>query len=85
MCAAPVAVTASVLVLAGELDWITPPEVAATMAALFPAGPAVRRPGASHHPWGDDPAAITEVVAKFLARRGFSAACASPPAATPLP
>ncbi|MEV4601878.1 alpha/beta hydrolase [Amycolatopsis sp. NPDC049253] len=60
------AVRAPVLVLAGELDWITPPEVAAAIAALFPDAHTVTQHGASHYPWIDDPAAFTETVAKFL-------------------
>ncbi|WP_326836100.1 alpha/beta hydrolase [Amycolatopsis rhabdoformis] len=60
------AVTAPVLVLAGEHDWITPPDVATAMADLFPAAHTVIQAGASHYPWVDDPAAFTETVAKFL-------------------
>ncbi|MEV6896549.1 alpha/beta hydrolase [Amycolatopsis sp. NPDC051372] len=60
------AVTAPVLVLAGELDWITPPDVAAAIAALFPDAHTVTQHGAGHYPWIDDPAVFTEAVAKFL-------------------
>ncbi|MFI5606992.1 alpha/beta fold hydrolase [Amycolatopsis sp. NPDC051903] len=60
-------VTAPVLVLAGALDWITPPGVASAVAALFPDAALEVQPGASHYPWVDDPAAFTATVAKFLA------------------
>ncbi|WIX75895.1 alpha/beta hydrolase [Amycolatopsis carbonis] len=60
------AVTAPVLVLAGELDWITPPGVAAAIAGLFPDAHTVTQHGTSHYPWIDDAAAFTETVAKFL-------------------
>ncbi|WP_370961819.1 alpha/beta fold hydrolase [Amycolatopsis sp. cg9] len=61
------AVTAEVLVLAGELDWIASPAVAAEFAALFPRGRAVVVPGAAHYPWLDDAAAFASAVGGFLA------------------
>ncbi|NBH10807.1 alpha/beta hydrolase, partial [Amycolatopsis sp. SID8362] len=61
------AVTAEVLVLAGELDWIVSPAVAADFAALFPRGRVVVMPGAAHYPWLDDAAAFASAVGAFLA------------------
>ncbi len=60
-------VTAEVLVLAGELDWIVSPAVVAEFAALFPHGRAVVVPGAAHYPWLDDAAAFGSAVGGFLA------------------
>jgi pimeloyl-ACP methyl ester carboxylesterase len=61
------AVTAPVLVLAGELDWIASPAVADRFAALFPDGRAVVLPGAAHYPWLDDAPAFVSAVGGFLA------------------
>ncbi|WIX89769.1 alpha/beta hydrolase [Amycolatopsis sp. DG1A-15b] len=61
------AVTAGVLVLAGELDWIATPAVADRFAALFPDGRAVVLPGAAHYPWLDDAPAFRSAVGGFLA------------------
>ncbi|MEU0531151.1 alpha/beta fold hydrolase [Amycolatopsis tolypomycina] len=61
------AVTAPVLVLAGELDWIAGPAVAERIAGLFPDGRAVVLPGAVHYPWLDDAAAFASAVGGFLA------------------
>jgi pimeloyl-ACP methyl ester carboxylesterase len=61
------AVTAGVLVLAGELDWIATPAVADRFAALFPDGRAVVLPGAAHYPWLDDAPAFGSAVGGFLA------------------
>ncbi|MET8851971.1 alpha/beta hydrolase [Amycolatopsis sp. NPDC004625] len=61
------AVTAPVLVLAGELDWIASPAVAARLAAVFPDGRAVVLPGAAHYPWLDDAPAFVSAVGGFLA------------------
>ncbi|MER6800074.1 alpha/beta fold hydrolase, partial [Amycolatopsis mediterranei] len=61
------AVTAPVLVLAGELDWIAGPAVADRFAALFPDGRAVVLPGAVHYPWLDDAPAFRSAVGGFLA------------------
>jgi proline iminopeptidase len=60
------AVSAPVLVLAGELDWTTNPAMAAEFADLFPDGQVAVQPGASHFPWLDDPAAFVTTLAKFL-------------------
>ncbi|QKV79819.1 alpha/beta fold hydrolase [Amycolatopsis sp. Hca4] len=61
------AVTAPVLVLAGELDWIASPAIADRFAGLFPDGRAVVLPGTAHYPWLDDPAAFGSAVGGFLA------------------
>ncbi|MGW3961838.1 alpha/beta fold hydrolase [Amycolatopsis sp. NPDC005003] len=61
------AVTAPVLVLAGELDWIASPAVADRFATLFPDGRAVVLPGAAHYPWLDDAPAFVSAVGGFLA------------------
>ncbi|GAB3151883.1 alpha/beta hydrolase [Amycolatopsis stemonae] len=61
------AVEAPVLVVAGELDWIASPAVAAEFAALFPAGRVAVMPGAAHYPWLDDGPAFVSAVAGFLA------------------
>lgn len=55
-----------VLLLAGELDATTPPQVAAEFAALFPQARLVVQPGAGHYPWLDDPGRFTSAVADFL-------------------
>ncbi|MDX3186940.1 alpha/beta hydrolase [Streptomyces sp. MN03-5084-2B] len=60
------AVTAPVLVLAGELDWIADPAVADRFAALFPDGRAVVLPGAAHYPWLDDAPAFGSALGTFL-------------------
>jgi pimeloyl-ACP methyl ester carboxylesterase len=67
------AVTAPVLVLAGELDWIVSPALAADVAALFSGGRVVVQPGAAHYPWLDDPAAFTRVVKTALSGPGCAA------------
>lgn len=61
------AVTAAVLVLAGELDWIASPAVAARLAGLFPDGQDVVLAGAAHYPWLDDASAFASAVGGFLA------------------
>ncbi|SFW77033.1 alpha/beta fold hydrolase [Amycolatopsis australiensis] len=61
------AVEAPVLVVAGELDWIISPAVAAEFAALFADGRVAVIPGAAHYPWLDDAPAFVSAVAGFLA------------------
>jgi proline iminopeptidase len=61
-------VSAPVLLLAGELDWIIEPAAAAEFAGLFPDARTVVQPGASHYPWLDDPSAFVTIVAGFLGR-----------------
>ncbi|MGW5740323.1 alpha/beta fold hydrolase [Amycolatopsis sp. NPDC003861] len=65
--AALAAVTAPVLVLAGDLDWIASPAVADRFAALFPDGRATVLAGAAHYPWLDDAPAFGSAVGGFLA------------------
>ncbi|MGC0314850.1 alpha/beta fold hydrolase [Kitasatospora acidiphila] len=61
------ALPAPVLVLAGELDVVTPPGVVTRVAELCAKGDAVVQPGAGHYPWLDDAEAFTSTVARFLA------------------
>jgi proline iminopeptidase len=61
------AVSAPVLVLAGELDFILSPAVAEDFAALFPDGRVVAMSGVAHYPWLDDPTGFVSAVAGFLA------------------
>ncbi|WP_043635603.1 alpha/beta fold hydrolase [Nonomuraea candida] len=65
--AALAAFTAPVLLLAGEYDLNTPPDVAAAFAALFPAAECVVQPGAGHFPWVDDAGRFAAATARFLA------------------
>ncbi len=60
-------VDAPVLLLAGDLDWITTPVAAAEFAGLFPNAQLLVQPGASHYPWLDNPADFVTGVAKFWA------------------
>ncbi|SEN42268.1 alpha/beta fold hydrolase [Nonomuraea pusilla] len=64
--AALAAFAAPVLLLAGEVDLNTPPEVVAAFAALFPDAEFVVQPGAGHFPWLDDAGLFTATVAAFL-------------------
>lgn len=59
--------TGEVLVLAGELDGSPPPELAAELARLFPAGVLDVQPGAAHFPWLDDAPRFAARVERFLA------------------
>lgn len=59
------ALSAPVLVLAGEYDGGPRPHVAATAAAFFPHGRSVVQPGAGHYPWLDDPQWFVRTVADF--------------------
>ncbi|MFF5637303.1 alpha/beta fold hydrolase [Streptomyces sp. NPDC012825] len=60
------ALTAPVLVLAGEYDAGPTPAKAAEAAALFPHAELLVQAGAGHHPWADDPDAFVRAVAAFL-------------------
>ncbi|WP_086822039.1 alpha/beta fold hydrolase [Streptomyces sp. NRRL B-24572] len=60
------ALTAPVLILAGEYDAGPTPAKAAEAAALFPHAELVVQPGAAHTPWVDDPEAFARTVAAFL-------------------
>ncbi len=64
--AALAAFTSPVLVLAGEVDLNTPPQIAAEVATLFPNARLIVQPGAGHYPWLDDPAWFTSAVTAFL-------------------
>ncbi|GGL23763.1 alpha/beta fold hydrolase [Planomonospora parontospora] len=57
---------APVLLLAGEADLNTPPDVAAEFAGLFPDAEFVVQPGAGHFPWLDDAGRFAATVARFL-------------------
>jgi pimeloyl-ACP methyl ester carboxylesterase len=64
--AALAAVTAPVLVLAGEYDAEPTPDRAAELVALFPDAEFVVQRGAAHFPWLDGPGAFVRTVAAFL-------------------
>ncbi|MFI8883808.1 alpha/beta fold hydrolase [Streptomyces sp. NPDC053813] len=64
--AALAAVTAPVLVLAGEYDAGPTPDRAAELVAVFPDAEFVVQRGAAHFPWLDDPGAFVRTVAAFL-------------------
>ena len=56
-----------VLVYAGELDAVSPPELLAQVAGLFPGWALTVQPGAGHFPWLDDPAQFAGTLSGFLA------------------
>ncbi|MFF1510267.1 alpha/beta fold hydrolase [Streptomyces sp. NPDC058326] len=60
------ALTAPVLILAGEYDAGPTPAKAAEAAACFPSAELVVLPGAGHFPWVDDADAFLRPVAAFL-------------------
>ncbi|SED96790.1 alpha/beta fold hydrolase [Streptomyces sp. TLI_105] len=60
------ALTAPVLILAGEYDAGPTPAKAAEAAAFFPHAELVVQPGAGHCPWVDDADAFVRPVAAFL-------------------
>ncbi|MGW8764974.1 alpha/beta fold hydrolase [Streptomyces sp. NPDC055815] len=60
------ALTAPVLILAGEYDASPTPAKAAEAAALFPHAELVVQPGAGHFPWVDDAEAFVRPLAAFL-------------------
>ncbi|MEU9831591.1 alpha/beta hydrolase [Streptosporangium sp. NPDC048047] len=57
---------APVLLLAGEADPNTPPDVVTEYAGLFPDAELVVQPGAGHFPWLDDAGRFVATVASFL-------------------
>jgi proline iminopeptidase len=61
------AVTAPVLLLAGEFDVNSPATSVTDVAGLFPRASVVLQPGASHYPWLDDPERFVAATAPFLA------------------
>ncbi|MEV6566598.1 alpha/beta fold hydrolase [Streptomyces kronopolitis] len=66
--AALAALSAPVLLLAGELDSGPRPHVAAAAARLLPGAELSVQPGAGHYPWLDDPVHFTRTVGAFLDR-----------------
>ncbi|MFE4616933.1 alpha/beta fold hydrolase [Streptomyces sp. NPDC056747] len=60
------ALTAPVLILAGEYDAGPTPAKAAEIAACFPDAELVVQPGAGHFPWVDDADAFVRSIAAFL-------------------
>lgn len=60
------AFSSPVLLLAGEMDANTPPQLAAEFAALFPDAKLVVQPGGGHYPWLDDADWFTSAMAAFL-------------------
>jgi pimeloyl-ACP methyl ester carboxylesterase len=60
------AVTAQVLLIAGEVDLNSPPGVVAELADLFPDAELVVQPGAGHYPWLDDAAQFVATTTTFL-------------------
>ncbi|MGI8450347.1 MAG: alpha/beta fold hydrolase [Streptosporangiaceae bacterium] len=64
--AALVTLTGPVLVYAGELDALAPPELLAQAAGLFPGWELTTQPGAGHFPWLDDPAQFAGALHAFL-------------------
>jgi pimeloyl-ACP methyl ester carboxylesterase len=58
---------APVLLIAGELDVNSPPNVVARLGASFPRSTLVIMPTAGHFPWLDDSRAFTEAIASFVA------------------
>ncbi|MGC5009264.1 alpha/beta fold hydrolase [Streptosporangium sp. DT93] len=64
--AALAAFTAPVLLLAGEVDLNTPPDVAAEFAGLFPDATFVVQPEAGHFPWLDDADLFVATTRTFL-------------------
>ncbi|MBY8878872.1 alpha/beta fold hydrolase [Actinacidiphila acidipaludis] len=65
--AALAAVTAPVLLLAGEFDVNSPATSVTDLAGLFPRTSVVVQPGASHYPWRDDAERFVAATAAFLA------------------
>ncbi|MEU0335949.1 alpha/beta hydrolase [Streptomyces sp. NPDC006193] len=64
--AALAALTAPVLVYAGELDGGPCPALARRTAEAFPDAALTLQPGAGHYPWLDDPERFRDHVAAFL-------------------
>jgi pimeloyl-ACP methyl ester carboxylesterase len=58
-------ITVPTLVVVGEDDQLTPPEVAEHMAALIPQARLVVIPGTGHLPPIEAPAAVIEAVREF--------------------
>jgi pimeloyl-ACP methyl ester carboxylesterase len=60
------ALTARVLLVAGEVDVVLPPRQASQYAGFFPAARLLVQPAAGHSPWLDDPQRFVRTVAEFL-------------------
>ncbi|MFF4116641.1 alpha/beta fold hydrolase [Streptomyces sp. NPDC001714] len=60
------ALSAPVLVYAGELDGGPSPALARRVAEAFPAAEVAVQPGAAHYPWLDDPAWFVRRTVAFL-------------------
>jgi pimeloyl-ACP methyl ester carboxylesterase len=58
-----------VLVVVGELDAITPPEVARLMAVTAPEAELVELPGVGHLSSAEDPAGFADALTGWLHRR----------------
>ncbi|MFE2227660.1 alpha/beta fold hydrolase [Streptomyces kronopolitis] len=74
--AALAALSAPVLLLAGELDSGPRPHVAAAAARLLPGAELSVQPGGGHYPWLDDPVHFTRTVGAFLDRAAQPTAAA---------
>lgn len=59
---------APVLLLAGEFDLNSPPQLMAEFAGLFPDAALVVQPGAGHYPWLDDADRFVATTAAFLGK-----------------
>ncbi|MFD0313112.1 alpha/beta fold hydrolase [Streptomyces flavalbus] len=81
--AALAALTAPVLLLAGELDGGPRPELARRAAEVFPNAEVAVQPGAGHYPWVDDPEWFTAHVSAFLVT--MSGGWSPPTPSAPLP
>ncbi len=55
-----------ILVVAGELDYASPPEALRSLHARLPEGRYALLEGAGHYPWLDDPVALRAVITSFL-------------------
>lgn len=60
------ALTAPVLLYAGELDPMVTPAVVRAAAPVFSGATVAVQPGAAHFPWIDGPAAFTAAIGSFL-------------------
>lgn len=64
--AALAALSAPVLLVAGDADINTAPTTVAEYAALFPRAELFVQPAAGHYPWVDDAAVFSAALARFL-------------------
>jgi pimeloyl-ACP methyl ester carboxylesterase len=61
-----------VLVLAGALDFATPPAAVHALHVTLPTSTYVELEGAGHYPWLDDPEAFTVLISDFLSGEGLA-------------